>query len=215
MGWGWSGRTVSLWQQAAALAMVCIGSAVAPASGSPMVAGDDPAAVVAEYRVNPGDELEVSVWGEDRMQKTVRVLPDGTFAFPLAGRVDAGGSTPREIAQTIKTRISGSFRAAVPEVTVTVRDPAGMRFYVVGKVRAPGMFPIDRSINVLQALSMAGGAADFADVSHAVLLRQTQAGQVTVPVNLARILKAGRVGTPGKQATALPTLGAGDVLVVP
>jgi polysaccharide biosynthesis/export protein len=170
---------------------------------------------IEAYRVNPGDELDVSVWGEDRMQKSVRVLPDGTFAFPLAGTVIAAGNTPHDIAETIKARIAYNFRNAVPEVTVIVRDPAGMRFYVVGKVRAPGTFPITRSIDVLQALSMAGGVADFADVSHAVLLRQTAAGQVVLPVDFSRVLKGGHALDAGLQGTALPTLAAGDVLVIP
>lgn len=172
-------------------------------------------AALEAYRVNPGDDLDVSVWGEDRMQKSVRVLPDGTFAFPLAGTITAAGNTPHDIAETIKERIAYNFRNAVPEVTVIVRDPAGMRFYVVGKVRTPGAFPISRSVNALQALSMAGGTADFADVAHAALLRQTAAGQVVLPVDLSRVLKAGHALDAGLQRSTLPTLAAGDVLVIP
>jgi polysaccharide export outer membrane protein len=199
------------WCRAAVYTTLCLGAWSAHAA--------EPARSVTapsgEYRVNAGDELDVSVWGEERMQKTVRVLPDGTFAFPLAGRVSASGNTPREIADTITGRIKSNFRDSVPEVTVIVRDPAGMRFFVVGKVRTPGSYPISRSVNALQALSMAGGAADFADVSHAVLLRQGTRGQVVEPVDLGQMLKGGRALSPGVQTTELPMLGAGDVLVIP
>ncbi|MEG8024567.1 polysaccharide biosynthesis/export family protein [Sphingomonas aurantiaca] len=133
-------------------------------------------------------------------------MPDGTFAFPLAGRVSASGNTPREIADTITGRIKSNFRDSVPEVTVIVRDPAGMRFFVVGKVRTPGSYPISRSVNALQALSMAGGAADFADVSHAVLLRQGTKGQVVEPVDLGQMLKGGRALSPGYRRPSFPCL---------
>jgi polysaccharide export outer membrane protein len=178
----------------------------APASGS---------AKIDEYRVNAGDELEVFVWGEEKMQRPVRVLPDGTFAFPLAGIVPAEGHTSREIAELIRDRIKDKYRTAVPDVTVAVRDPAGMRFYVVGKVRAPGSFPIGRSVNVVQALSLAGGTAEFADVSDAVILRQTASGQTVDRVNLADILKGGKSLKSGPQVSALPLLRTGDVLVIP
>lgn len=205
-------RQTPRWWGLAALCLVAPGHVAAEPHPAAKVA---PVPPVEAYHVNPGDELDVSVWGEDRMQKTVRVLPDGTFAFPLAGTVTAAGNTPHDIGETIKERIAYNFRSTVPEVTVIVRDPAGMRFYVVGKVRAPGTFPISRTINALQALSMAGGAADFADVSHAVVLRQTAAGQTVQDVDLSRVLKGGHALDPGLQKTALPTLGAGDVLVIP
>lgn len=170
---------------------------------------------IAEYRINAGDELEVFVWGEERMQRPVRVLPDGSFAFPLAGIIQAEGHSSREVADLIRDRIKGQYRTVVPDVTVAVRDPAGMRFYVIGKVRSPGSFPIGRSVNVVQALSLAGGTAEFADVGNAVILRQTANGQTVDRVNLADILKGGRSLSPGPQKSSLPLLGTGDVLVVP
>lgn len=170
---------------------------------------------VAEYRINAGDELEVFVWGEERMQRPVRVLPDGSFAFPLAGIIPAEGHTSREIADLIRDRIKGQYRTVVPDVTVAVRDPAGMRFYVVGKVRSPGSFPIGRTVNVVQALSLAGGTAEFADVGNAVILRQTANGQTVDRVNLADILKGGRSLSEGRQRSPLPLMATGDVLVIP
>jgi polysaccharide export outer membrane protein len=167
------------------------------------------------YQVNAGDVLEVFVWGEPKLQRDVRVLPDGTFAFPLAGTITAEGRTAQLIAADILARIQSKFRETVPEVTVTVKDPAGMRVYVVGKVRAPGAFPIGRYINALQALALAGGPSEFADVDNAVVLSETPNGQKAERVRLSDVLKAGKKGDGATQSYSLPPLRSGDVLVVP
>jgi len=168
-----------------------------------------------QYRVNPGDELDIFVWGEERMQRTARVQPDGSFSFPLAGTIKAAGRGVTDIAAEIRERISVNYRSTPPDVTVSVRDATGMRFYVVGKVRTPGSFNSGTPLNILQALSMAGGLAEFADIKHAVILRQTATGQVVEPVALARLLKGGRTLDAGTLGKPLPTLKSGDVLVVP
>lgn len=173
------------------------------------------AAGPAEYRINAGDELDVFVWGEERMQRPVRVLPDGTFAFPLAGTITAEGRTAPEVADVIADRIKGNYRAAVPNVTVAVRETGGARFYVVGKVRTPGGYSVGRAVNVVQALSLAGGTAEFADVDNAIILRQTKTGQSVEKVRLSDVLKGSRGLAAGPQGIALPVLGSGDVLVIP
>lgn len=205
------GRAASLGvpRSLAAILAVCV------VLGWPL--GSDVAAkpVTPEYRINAGDELEVFVWGEERMQRLVRVLPDGTFAFPLAGTIAAEGQTAPEVASAITGRIKNNYRAGVPNVTVTVKDTAGSRFYVVGKVRTPGGYSVGRVINVIQALSLAGGTVEFADVDNAVILRQTDQGQFVERVRLADVLKGSRGIGSGQQAKSLPVLGSGDVLVIP
>ncbi|WP_395397402.1 polysaccharide biosynthesis/export family protein [Novosphingobium sp. BL-8A] len=167
------------------------------------------------YTVNSGDELDVFVWGEERMQRAVLVQPDGTFAFPLAGTIRASGRNVSDIAAEIRERISLNYRGAVPDVTVSVREATGMRFYVVGKVRTPGSFTSGTAPSILQALSMAGGTADFADVRNAVILRQTPHGEVVEPVALNKLLKGRRALEAGTLDKPLPTLSSGDVLVIP
>lgn len=174
-----------------------------------------PATVDPEYHVNPGDELDILVWGEDRLQRVVRVLPDGTFTFPLAGRITAASKTVSEISLQIKENIAPNYRKTPPDVTVAVREAAGMRFYVMGKVRTPGGFSSGRAMNVVQALSMAGGLAEFADVKNAIILRQTSQGQVVERVRLSALLKGARGVDQGHLAMPLPVLEAGDVLVIP
>jgi polysaccharide export outer membrane protein len=189
------------------------GETVAAAAVS--AAGVSPVLAAPRYTVNAGDELDVFVWGEERMQRQVLVQPDGTFAFPLAGTIKASGRNVSDIAAEVRQRISLNYRTAPPDVTVSVREATGMRFYVLGKVRSPGSFTSGIAPNVLQALSMAGGTADFADLGHAVILRQTPQGQIVEPVQLKRLLKGGRSLDPGNLAKPLPTLASGDVLVIP
>ncbi len=169
----------------------------------------------SDYRINAGDELDISVWGEERMQRTARVLPDGTISFPLAGTVNAASRTVADVSQEIRERIAPNYRSTPPDVTVAVREATGMRFYVVGKVRSPGSFPMGKPVDSLQALSMAGGLADFADVKNAVILRQNANGQVVEPVHLATVLKGHRRLKQGALANPLPMLNSGDVLVIP
>jgi polysaccharide export outer membrane protein len=171
--------------------------------------------VDSEYHVNAGDELDILVWGEERLQRVVRVLPDGTFTFPLAGRITAINRTVREISDQIRANIAPNYRAAPPDVTVAVRETTGMRFYVMGKVRAPGGFSSGRAVNIIQALSMAGGLAEFADVKNAIILRQTVQGQTIERVRLSAVLKGARGIDAGRLSVPLPVLGAGDVLVIP
>lgn len=200
----------------AGLACAVAGLSSAPAAKA-QAAGQAIASVgpAAEYRIKAGDELDVSVWGEERMQRTVRVLSDGTFAFPLAGTIPAAGQTVQQLSAAIRERIAGNYRTLVPDVTVGVRTAATMSFYVVGKVRTPGTYATGTAVNVVQALSMAGGLAEFADVKNAVILRQTPGGQVVEPVKLAHVLKGRRGLDSGVLADALPVLRSGDVLVIP
>ena len=169
----------------------------------------------SQYTVNAGDELEVFVWGEERMQRAVRVQPDGTFAFPLTGTIHAVGRNVSDIAAEIRERISVNYRDSVPDVTVTVREAIGTRFYVVGKVRSPGSFTSGSSVNILQALSMAGGTTEFADLKNSVILRQTSTGQVVEAVSLSTIIRGRRALESGSLASPLPMLQSGDVLVIP
>jgi polysaccharide export outer membrane protein len=166
----------------------------------------------APYRVNAGDELEVYVWGEERLQRTIRVLPDGTFSFPLVGRVDALNRLPAEIEAAIATGLKVQFRDQVPQVTVSVRTPSGLQFSVIGKVKTPGNFTPGRYLNVLEAVSMAGGPVEFADMSNVLILRRSTSALAPIHVRLTDLMR----GNPSARDLAgLPQLQSGDTVIVP
>src|SRR5206468_4861630 len=108
-----------------------------------------PSATVAgtPYRINPGDELEIHVWGDERLQRDVLVLPDGTFAFPLVGQVNAAGRLPGDLERVITAGLQPQYNGPVPQVTVSVTKASGYQFSVVGKVRNPGALHPGRYVN--------------------------------------------------------------------
>lgn len=164
------------------------------------------------YRIHPGDELEILVWGDERLQRTVRVLPDGTFAFPLVGQVVAAGQLPADLQRVIAAGLQPQYRGPVPQITVSVKNPAGYQFSVIGKVRNPGTFTPGRYVNALEALSIAGGPTEFAQLSNVNILRKSGQQLHTVRVRLSDALKGDTSRlSPGE----VPMIQSGDTLVVP
>ena len=164
------------------------------------------------YRINPGDEIEVYVWGEERLQRTVKVLPDGTFSFPLVGQIDALNKLPQDIEAEVALGLKSQYRETVPKVTVSVRSATGLQFSVAGKVRTPGAFTPGRYVNVLEALALAGGPAEFANLSEVTILRKVGGRLTAIKVRLTDVLK----GNPNARDLAgIPELESGDTVIVP
>lgn len=169
-------------------------------------------AVSNAYRVNAGDELEIYVWGEERLQRNVRVLPDGTISYPLVGQIMAQGRRLSEIEEIIGSRLSSQYRGQVPQVTVSVTAPAGMQFSVMGRVRAPGSFMPGRYVNIMEALSLAGGPAEFANLDNVLIIRKSGDGVVTERVRLRDIFRANARDI---DANAIKPIQPGDTVIVP
>jgi len=158
------------------------------------------------YVVKPGDILEISVWKEPDLQREVLVRPDGAFSFPLVGEVDARNKSVSDLTKTVSERISKYIADAV--VTIAVKQINGNKVYVLGQVNKPGEFIVNPSVNVLQALSMAGGTTAFASVNGIVVLRGRGAQQSAMPFKYAEVLR-------GRSLESNIELVAGDVVVVP
>lgn len=186
-----------------------------PAVAQPLPSPTAPASPVAvPYRINAGDELRVYVWGEERLQRDVKVLPDGSFSFPLAGRINAQGALPSEIEAAITNGLRDQYRGQVPQVTVSVSAPAGLQFSVMGRVKSPGTFTPGRYINVLEALSMAGGPNEFANLDNVVIIRKVGEGLKTLQVRLAPLFKSGVNMNDVTRANILK-IETGDTVIVP
>ena len=177
-------------------------------------AGAVPKPIMRPYTVNPGDELEVYVWGEERLQRVIRVLPDGTFSFPLVGKVMAAGQLPAQIEAQISKGLEGQFRAQVPQVTVSVRAPSGLQFSVVGRVKNPGTFSPGRYVNILEALSFSGGPDQFASLDNVSIVRKSGGGLVSIRVRIAATFKSGQAGH-DIDVNTIPQIESGDTVVVP
>lgn len=166
-----------------------------------------PARAADAYTLNPGDVLEISVWKEEGMQQQVLVLPDGTISFPLAGHIQAAGKSPEQLQKILSARLKNFF--ADPVITVTVVQVGGNKIYVIGQVRNPGEFPANRPVDVMQALSLAGGLTTFAaDGDIKVLRRGANGKQQALEFNYSEVSKGNRLDTN-------VLLRPGDVVVVP
>jgi polysaccharide export outer membrane protein len=159
------------------------------------------------YTVKAGDTLSIAVWKEpDLTSNAVLVRPDGTFSFPLVGQIDARGKNVQELQNLITERLRKYI--ADPVVTVSVQEVKGNKVYVIGQVTKPGDFVVNPSVNVMQALSMAGGGTAFASLNNIIILRRTPSGQVALPFHYNDVVH-------GKDLQQNVELQAGDVVVVP
>ena len=174
-------------------------------------AADAPKSASRPYTINPGDEIEIYVWGEERLQRIVRILPDGSFSFPLVGRIAAAGKLPSQIESEISEGLKTQYRGAVPQVTVSVKSPSGMTFSIVGRVKGPGTFTPGRYLNIIEALSLSGGPDEFANLDNVTIIRKTATGITIMKVRLSAAFKGARDLT----AQSLPQIETGDTVIVP
>ena len=159
-----------------------------------------------DYRLQPGDQLQVDVWREEELQRAIMIRPDGKFTFPLAGEVNAADRTVADI----QAEITAKLRNYIPEavVTVSVTGIEGNKVYVIGQVPRPGAFVMNPQINVLQALSLAGGMTPFAATNDIVILRGQGAQQESLPFRYEDVAR-------GRNLEQNILLEAGDVVIVP
>jgi polysaccharide export outer membrane protein len=158
------------------------------------------------YRLNAGDILDISVWKEEGMQRQVLILPDGTISFPLAGHLTAAGRTAAEVQDALAKRI----QVYIPEpvVTVSVASVGGNSIYVIGQVKLPGRFDVTSQIDVMQALSLAGGLTPFGDENSIRVLRRSGNKQTAVRFDYSAVKR-------GQHLETNILLQPGDVVVVP
>jgi len=160
----------------------------------------------SDYMLQPGDQLDISVWREEELQREIIVRPDGKFSFPLTGEVVAVNRSVADIQQEITEKLERYIPEAV--VTVTVTAVGGNRIYVIGQVREPGSFVMNPQINVLQALSLAGGTTAFASLNDIIVLRRSDGNQRILNFRYNDISR-------GRNLDQNILLEAGDVLIVP
>lgn len=158
------------------------------------------------YKLQPGDLLQVSVWKETELQSEVLIRPDGGLSFALAGDMRAAGLTTDQLREELQTRV----RKLVPDavVTVSVKSPNGNRIYVIGKVNHPGDFPLLRPVDVLQAISMAGGVTPFASTNKIRVLHREGLQQKSVRFRYEEVAK-------GHDLEQNILLQSGDTVIVP
>lgn len=163
-------------------------------------------AVDAEYKIGPQDVLQIDVWKEPEISRTIPVRPDGKISLPLLNDVQASGLTAMGLAASLRESLSKYLNN--PQVTVTVTQINSRRIYITGEVNHPGTFPLLPNMTVLQGLSEASGFTQFAKLKAIYVLRTENGKQVKHFFNYKEVIK-------GNSAEQNIPLQAGDIIVVP
>lgn len=132
------------------------GRAAGPAPQTPppaATAKETPAGT--DYEIGPQDILRVTVYGHEDLTQTVLVQPDGTFMFPLVGRVKASEMTPAALERKLAILLSQGF-IRNPQVTVVVQEYRSKSVFVVGEVARPGTYPLSGTMSLVEVLGKAG-----------------------------------------------------------
>lgn len=158
------------------------------------------------YEIQPGDVLQISVWREEDLDRQVLVRPDGGLSFPLAGDVSAVGKTVEDLRAELAERLARFIPDLV--VTVSVQEINGNKIFVIGQVNQPGEFVVNPRVDVMQALSLAGGTTPFASPNDIFVLRREAGGQKTLPFRFDSVVR-------GRNLEQNIILRSGDVVVVP
>lgn len=180
----------------------CASHAAQPASNT-----NSPASgVSATYKIGPGDVLRISVWKEEGMDQEVLVKPDGGITFPLAGDIQASGLTTQELTDALKSKLKRYIPN--PVVTVSVLQSTSNKIYVVGKVNRPGEYNATHYMDVLQALSLAGGLTPYAESDEIKIIRRTNGKKEVYEFDYDDVIS-------GKKLEMNIILEAGDTIAVP
>ena len=158
------------------------------------------------YKVQPGDIISISVWKEEDLQRDVLIRPDSAFSFPLIGEINSKNKSIANITNEIANKLEKFIPQ--PDVSVSIRQINGNKIYVIGKVNRPGEFALSKPLDVMQALSLAGGTATFAELDDIIILRRENGIQHAIPFDYPEVER-------GKKLEQNIILISGDVVVVP
>jgi polysaccharide export outer membrane protein len=162
-----------------AAAFTLVGCAGAPLAGPP--AEDASTTAPVGYRIGPEDVIEVTLWKNEAVSRTVPVRPDGALSLPLINDVQAAGLTPMQLRQVITERMTAFLSA--PEVSVIVREVHSAKVSVLGAVARPGRYDLRGPSTALEMIALAGGLSPFASASQIVILRPRGDQRERIPVD--------------------------------
>jgi polysaccharide biosynthesis/export protein len=167
----------------------------------------------AAYIIGPEDVLDIAVWKNTEISRTIPVRPDGRISLPLLNDVQAAGLSPMQL----RDALTKALTAYIPDpaVSVLVREVHSFKVTVIGQVKTPGRYEIKDRATVLDVLALAGGPNDYADRGRIVVLRRDDAAAVQIPLQYDRLAsKAGAKGS-GTQPPQNFCVKPGDVILVP
>ena len=160
-----------------------------------------------EYIIGCGDILDILTWKEEAFsipEALVRI--DGKITMPLINDIQAAGKTPEQLQKDIEAKLKDY--VTNPEVTVTVRNPASHKFYILGEIQNTGEYPLNTRLTVLQAFALAGGFTEWASKNEILLLRKKNGKNITLRINYKDLAD-------GENLEQNVNIQAGDTIIVP
>jgi polysaccharide export outer membrane protein len=172
-----------------------------------MAGGVARAQTLPDYKVHPGDKMIIGVYDDPKLlPQEITVAPDGKISYPMVGVLLVAGKTVEQIRGELEVRLKKYI--AEPIATVIVTDVKGNVVYVIGQVTKPGSITMNPTINVMQALSMAGGGNPYAKLDGTIIIRSSSGTQRVIPFHYSQVAS-------GKDLRENIQLESGDVVVVP
>jgi polysaccharide export outer membrane protein len=163
-------------------------------------------ALSQDYVIGAEDSVEVQVWKNPDLSRTVTVRPDGKISLPLIGDVPAAGQTATQLTETVTEKLKTYYREPA-QVTVIVNQVNSYAIYVLGEVKTQGKQVVRSGTTFLQAISLAGGFTSYAATSKITLRRRSSTGKETaISIRYKDVLN-------GRQAN--PVVKPGDTIIVP
>ena len=154
-----------------------------------------PAAPSSEYKIGVDDVLEISVWENASVTRTVPVRPDGRISLPLLNDVQAVGLTPMQLQKNLTAALEPYIKS--PLVSIIVREVHSFKVSVVGRVKTPGRYELTTPVTVLDMIAIAGGIGDYAERDGIVVLRRDGTDTRTIPFAYNHVV-SGRSTNPGQ-----------------
>jgi len=158
------------------------------------------------YIIGPMDVLEIQVWKEPDFSRQVLVRPDGKITLPLIGDIPASGMNTMGLKALLTEKLEDF--VSKPEVTVIVLESHSKNFYIIGKINQPGTYPLNPDMTVLQAISVAGGLAEWADKDSIRIIRRSDGKEEILPFDYDKVIT-------GKKLEQNILLKPNDTIVVP
>lgn len=191
-------------------ALVCVGALLVLAgcaAGGGKMQTPPPTGESAEYRIGPGDQLQIYVWNSPELSITIPVRPDGRITTPLVADIMAAGRTPSQLATDMEEKLAEFIRQ--PKVNIIVLNFQGAdQVKVVGQARNPRSIPFRAGMRLLDVMLEVGGLNDFAAGNRARVVRRSGNGTVEIPVRIKDLLNDGAMA-------ANIEIMAGDVVIIP
>jgi polysaccharide biosynthesis/export protein len=162
-----------------------------------------------DYQIGPDDVLEILVWKNETLSRTVNVRPDGKISLPLIGDVQVAGLTPGQVIEEITEKLKEYYREP-PNVSLIVQQANSYVIFLLGEVQKPAQYVVKRGTTFLQAIALAGGFTPFAATNDILLLRNGNGSikQVSMRIRYKDIIS-------GKNLENNVLLRPGDTIIIP